>query len=208
VFPSWKPASGTLEFEIAKAILQMGVVSVIGTVVSLLTFDYQQERKRLEYDEGLLKATLGKAMESYNTAKKARHLLLARARTVKSDSKEWLVSGPDYDSYMAMVIDAQLQLDNLARDVETNSRVFTRYGSEITKDLKSMEHYLSELIHDYDSMRPSFQEKVLLTALPHLSDFLLPRWGSKFENEVAVPFRKVQKYIRDELSQLFLASDR
>src|SRR4029450_149011 len=55
VFPSWKPASGTLEFEIAKAILQMGVVSVIGTVVSLLTFDYQQERKRLEYDEGLLK---------------------------------------------------------------------------------------------------------------------------------------------------------
>jgi hypothetical protein len=214
--PSWTPAPETLGLEFAKALLQMSIVSGIGAVVSLLMFEYQQkrtrldsllmfeyqqERKRLEYDEDLLKATLGKAMESYNTAKKARHLLRARARTVKSDSKEWLVSGPDYDSYMAMVIDAQLQLDNLARDVETNSRLFKRHD-KLANTLRSMEAYLSGLIHEYDDKRPTSQREIPLTALQQLSDFLRPHGETQYDKKVVIPFRDVQKYIRGDLSHL------
>src|ERR1044072_1275399 len=35
----------TLEFEVAKAVLQLGVVSVIGVMVSLFSFEYQRARQ-------------------------------------------------------------------------------------------------------------------------------------------------------------------
>jgi len=40
-------AQGSLGFEAAKSLLQLGVVAVVGAVVSILVFEYQQERQAL-----------------------------------------------------------------------------------------------------------------------------------------------------------------
>jgi len=96
-------AQGSLGFEAAKSLLQLGVVAVVGAVISILVFEDQQERqaldkeadierqalekerdfdrKRLEYRETLLLTILSRAMDAYGRAKKARRVLRGRARS-------------------------------------------------------------------------------------------------------------------------------
>jgi Na+/H+ antiporter NhaB len=92
---------GTIAFEIAKSLLQPGVVAVVGAVVSLAMTDYQLEqshmdkdrdrehqdrnkerdveRQRYEYREDLLTSTLSRTVAAYSRAKRARRLLRARS---------------------------------------------------------------------------------------------------------------------------------
>lgn len=102
-------AQGTLEFEAAKSLLQLGVVAVAGAVVSILVFEYQRERQTidrnadlerqgaekqrdldrtsLEYREKLLLSILSRAMDAYGRAKKARRLLRGRAIATRAQAK-------------------------------------------------------------------------------------------------------------------------
>ncbi len=72
------PAQGTLGFELATTLLQVGVVSVIGAFISMFTFEYQREknrdleRRKDEYREERLKTVLNQATEAYSAVKKAR----------------------------------------------------------------------------------------------------------------------------------------
>ncbi|MCI0358094.1 MAG: hypothetical protein L0211_06410 [Planctomycetaceae bacterium] len=206
------PQPGTFELEIASAILQLGVVSVTAAVVSLLTFEYQQERarvekdreldrKRLEYREKLLKSTLAKAMGSFTTVKKARRLLRARAILPDNDPTKDVVLARPYDAYLLMLNDAQLELENLARDVETSKPAFTQPDA-LVKLLWTMEKYLGEILTEYESERAEFRGKPLsreLKLLPRLFDLIDPNKASQFREQLVKPYHLVQKFVRKDL---------
>lgn len=137
--------SNTLKFEVAKALLQLGVVAVVGAVVSLLIAEYQRgrqtldkeqererdtldkerelSRKRFEYREDLLKSILIRAMDAYTAVKKARRLLRARAIIKRGDDPEIVLADP-YDLYLGMINDAtSLNSSRSMRNVAERSRV-------------------------------------------------------------------------------------
>ena len=218
--------------EIAKAVLQLGVVAIVGSAVSLLIFEYQREKgladrqreedrrsaekqrdldrvteeknrelraRKIEYREGLLLSVLAKALGAYSQAKKARRLLRARAIAQEGDRAMVLADG--YDQYMELVNDAQLELENLARDVTTSGKAFSQHES-IAASLRRMEVYLSELIGEYEKTRPLFAESVSKRPLrdhPLLEDFLRSASLSKFSPEVIHPYHEVQAAIRGDL---------
>ena len=218
-----KPANGTFELEIAKAVLQLGVVSVIGAAVAILVFEYQregqrsdrdreherermeaaqdQERSRLQYREDLLKSTLAKAMASYNAVKKARRLLRARAIAIGTGSPEQWVTADAYDTYMDVINDAQLELENLARDVDTSRRAFSK-ADDLGRQLRSMEGFLGKLIKEYESSRRRFASetsRLSLSDLRTLEAFLGPSRNSAFLHELSRPYHEIQKAIREDL---------
>lgn len=203
--------ANTLRFEIAKALLQLGVVSVIGVVVSLFTFEYQRarqladqmrevDRKNLEYREELLKSTLAKTTAAYSAVKKARRLLRARAVVSESQSQPVVLRAP-YDSYMDTINDAQLDIENLARDIETSAPAFTD-SDLLVHELHSIDSFLNGLIEEYEKLRRTFQGQdpiKNLSEIPLLKEFMGSTKGSQFKEQVIIPYHRVQKGIRDNL---------
>lgn len=217
------PKPDSFELEIAKAVLQLGVVSVVGAAVSTLVLEHQragqkfdrdreherdrteraqeQDRKRLEYREDLLKATLAKTMASYNSVKRARRLLRARAIVARLNSDQLEVLAEPYDEYMELINDAQLDFENLARDVETSKRAFSSPEKLVTA-LRAMDECLGDLVTEYETVRRRFREtapRMALDDLPLLAAYLGPTRGSDFERRVVHPYHEVQKEIRADL---------
>ena len=218
-FPDPRP--GSLELEVAKSLLQLGVVAVIGTAVSVLVFEYQRERqtldrkadldrqahekhrdlerKSLEYREALLLSILSRAMDAYGEVKKSRRLL--RARAISSHSQVVVVLAAPYDNCFDMLNDAQLALENLARDVETSAKAFSDTGA-LVSHLRLMDSYLGELITEFEDSRRRFagdEASLPLNQLPFLEDFIKPTKESKFMPSMVVPYHEVQRRIRGAL---------
>lgn len=203
-------AQGSLGFEAAKSLLQLGVVAVVGTVVSILVFEYQQERqahekerdfnrKGLEYRETLLLSILSRMMEAYGHAKTARRILRARSELIRG--KGQVVFANQYDIFFDMINDAQLDLENLARDIETSARAFSE-PEVLVKHLRTMDAYLGELIGEYEEKRHRFSGNKLslqLSELQVLKDFLNTTKESKFMPQMVIPYHEVQKGIRANL---------
>jgi hypothetical protein len=222
-----------LATEIAKAVLQLGVVSVVGTVVSLLIFEYQRERtrmdrerdiaqqtgekdrdlerlelekkrdlhaKKVEYRESLLLGVLSKSHSAYSKSKKARRLLRAKAKQMDNDGNEILLA-QGYDEYMDLVNDAQLELENLARDVATSGVAFSSPG-DIVASLRQMDKYFGNLIEEYENRRPLFPADRPIRSLvehPRLVEYLRSAEDSEFMTQVVHPYHKVQERIRKDL---------
>ena len=204
-------SQGTLAFEVAKSLLQVGVVAIAGAVISALTFEYQRdrldaekradierlssekerdieraakekerdlvrqgaererdlqrqavekqrdlerqaiekqrdlERKSVEYREGLLISTLTSTMDAYSRTKKARRLLRARARVLQAAGA--IILAEQYDLYIDWINDAQLDFENLARDIDTSAQAFTKSGF-LRDRLHKMDSYLARIIHE------------------------------------------------------------
>ncbi|HYP39660.1 MAG TPA: hypothetical protein VEX13_04800 [Chloroflexia bacterium] len=224
----FRPTPNTFEFEIVKAVLQVGVISIIALIFSLISFEYQRDReqtdkdrerkrqesdneqdlyrRQLEYRDDLLKATLRRAMTSYSAVKKARRLMRARAIVLGTSQTE-VILAPAYDSYMEMINDAQLEFEHLKRDVKTSDVGF-RKAEELHDALECMEKYLGRMIREYESNRRSFQlleggtlaKEISSSSFPKLDDLLSHSSKSDFQMEFVQPFHNVQESIRADLA--------
>jgi len=215
------PPAGSYKLEIAKAILQLGVVSILGTGVSILVFKYQSERqqfdrdreheralaeheqerqrKHIEYREDLLKATLAKTMASYNSVKKARRLLRARAIIVQ-DSADYVWLDP-YDTYIDIINESQLDFENLVRDVEMSEPAFSS-PRELIQALRTMERFLGKMLKEYETFRRDFHGDVprkKLNEFNELRAFIGPFEGSRFATDFVGPYHEIQRAIRGDL---------
>jgi len=203
-------AQGTIAFEVAKSLLQLGVVAVVGAFVSWAMTEYQREqnskdkerdinRQRYEYREELLTSTLSRTVAAYSRTKTARRLL--RARSGAAPGGPGLIRKDDYDRFMEMVNDAQLELESLKGDVKTSEPAFASADSVLCC-FKSMEKYLGKVVKEYEESRHTISDSkssVDVRQLGALSDFLGPAKGSLFKSEVIDPYHDVQDFIRKDL---------
>jgi hypothetical protein len=187
-------SQGTVAFEVAKALIQLGVVAVVGAAVSWALAEYQLEqarhdnaqerehqedvkaaelrRKRYEYRDELLTTTLRRVVVAYASAKKARRLL--RAHVGVGKGAPGLVRITEYDGYLEMVNDAQLDLESVKGDVKTSAAAFSDAQS-IEGALENMEQYLGRVVKEYEEHRHLVEQQsggLQLAELTTLSDFL------------------------------------
>ena len=215
-------AQDTVAFEVAKALLQLGVVAVVGAVVSWAVAEYQLEQGRLdktrdrehqeavkaaelnrlryEYRDELLTTTLRRVVVAYSSAKKARRLL--RAHVGVGTGAPALVRITEYDRYLEMVNDAQLDLESVKGDVRTSAPAFSSAQS-IERALESMEQYLGRVVKEYEEHRHVVEQHgagLQLAKLTKLSDFLgSAQPGNGFKDSVIDPYHVVQGAIRNDL---------
>jgi len=207
-----RPQNGTVEMEVAKSALQVLVVTVIGGLVSLGSLEYQRRRQQedkerdllridLEYREDLLKSTLTRAMKGYTDVKVARRKFRALGRETRGDPGKVYVVAAEYDAHMEAINRAQIDFENLVRDVETSEHAFRR-PADLVRSLKTIEDYLGDVIEEYEEQRPTFTERSAgteLSTLTSLKEFVGPSRGSKFVTRVWGPFHSVQRLLREDL---------
>jgi hypothetical protein len=215
-----KPRIDTIEYEFATSFLQIGMALGIGGLISVLTFQYQEisakeetqknieretRQRNLEYRDELLKEILHSALENYNTVKKARRLLRARAITQINSSK--IVLATPYDTNMDLINDAQLEFESLAKDVEISATAFKDHET-IHKQLCAIETYLHALVKEYETSRTNFQgnpASLELAQLQCLTKFLdKTRKDDSSENGnfgkgMANPMKTIRECIRKDL---------
>lgn len=211
----WDAEANTLRFELGKALLQLLLVVLAGAVVKFLADEHvrvrSDEAQRVVAREAVeqqrresLRGLLTRATEAYQSVKRARRLL--RAGLVLGPDDDRRVGEKAYDEQLALVSDAQLEFELLRTETETEGSVATEQGgldlpadtcSALAKDFGTLEKYLSGLVTEYETHRPTSRDGALpLDGLRELSDFLA-RGGSEFKGEVARAFRQARQRIRE-----------
>jgi hypothetical protein len=203
----------SLDMEFAKALLQVGIVSVAGTLLSVLVFDHQRRsaankeavaaaEKQQQFRDDALKGTLGRITSAYNATKRARRTV--RALGLRKMVGKVLLRLDRYDECMADVNDAQLELEAIKSDVKT-SRTLYPSSTKLSAALKSMEQYLGALIEEYETVRSRLNDDVselALAKVPRFGDFIGPSSGSEFLKEFSGGHDAARAAIRDDLIHL------
>lgn len=210
----WGTPRNTFQFELAKGLLQAGLVVVLGAALSLLIernrsqrdLDEklrEEDRELREYREEFIKTTLGRATSSYSALKRARRLMRALAIIrLDGDASQEAVLAEHYDAQMFEINSAQLEFENLAHDVKTSASLFSD-AEAVRRPLKALDSYLSRLVTEYETQRRHFAgdpARLELERLPLLAAFLEPRGRGGFVN-MLVGFRSVQEVLRRDLAE-------
>ncbi len=212
----FQPPKDSLGYDAIKSLLQVGVVTVAGAVISLVASNYQKDRERnekererqasrQEYREELLMRVLDRASSKYSAVKKARRFLRARGQTGDAGHEE--IKAAEYYAQLDSINDAQLELENLSRDVETSQKAFTE-ASRIIQSLKEMDAYLHTLLDELKGAFRLFADRptASLSNFPALKLFIT--FGdTPFKTRFVDAFRSVQRLLREDLLHLKLPNE-
>ena len=190
--------SSTLWLEITKTLLQVGVVLVLGALLSTVTSDYQQRHEKAEARLELLRAIMGRAAAAYNDVKRARRLL--RAQAMAKEDNGTVVLADAYDEQIVGINDAQLQFETMADEIRG---AFPELAESLATEFDTIEEALNSLISEYEDNRRNFTGKPLSIreeSLPRLKRFLdnpINVGGASQKVEVSPGFAPVHNAFRD-----------
>lgn len=211
----YNPDPRLLGLEIAKSFLQMIVVLVFGTILSLLSAEFNRaraererrrdtEHRKAENRDEFRKELLDRLNRAYINTKRARRLLRARAFSPPYygtlDPTASVLAEP-YDEQMSAINDIQLDLELLAKDVESNPGAFSD-SERVLKGVAGMEKILNGLVTEYEQQRGYFTGSPVtreVSKLKMLADLVSPRDQSHFGNGFAAHFKEVSHSIREDL---------
>jgi hypothetical protein len=102
--------------------------------------------------------------------------------------------------YLGIINDAQLELENLSRDIKTSKQMFSDPGALRTA-LSKMRSYLGKLIKEYEKAFETLPRPTsfALTALPRLEGFTATSAKCDFKEQFSDPYREILGAIRRDL---------
>jgi hypothetical protein len=203
----WDVKPDTLWFEIGKVIAQTGLVTGLGVVASLLTFEYQGVRQQQQSRQEWLRSVLERADTAYTDVKRARRLLRSSALTTDQRGQELVLLVP-YHEQMTAISEAQIDFETLRREVRASSAVMDL--APLGDAFQSLEDILDELITEWEKVlklkKTSSEElKLKRTELKELDLFLASpseENGRRFERgfgRLKENFIKIQRLILERL---------
>ncbi|HJU40601.1 MAG TPA: hypothetical protein VJ724_13605 [Tahibacter sp.] len=150
----------TISMEIVKAFLQVGVVSVFGGVLAYVLAEHQKAGQDFDRRNERTLRFLLQMKETYYGVKKVRRSLRAYGATRHALSRS------DYERCFQHLIDHQLSMESLAKDLSL-------FGYEEASRVRSLEKYLNKLVEGYENENSS--QEASIQAGPLLFDFVGPR---------------------------------
>jgi hypothetical protein len=196
--------SEELPFELAKALLQVGVVALAGAFISFVAGEYtrQRERQRQEAEsrrerhrkeaenrDQFRRAMLQQLIDAYGAAKKARRILRAK--------RDVLI----YDEQMMLISQVHLDLQTIEEQIDAAPYAFSN-PDELTHHISEMTDYLRKLFYehqDHFAQLTSDPPERTLDRLPRLADFVGPSEGSKFRKKFRGGYKHVLRAIRGDI---------
>ena len=185
-----KEGQSILEIEAAKSMLQIMAVAIIGGLVAMFVHEYEERRKTWVARRDLLRSDLSEQLgEMYARSKQIRRQLRA-ATDPEGRSLEY----SKYGELLEDLSDIQLALERLGRAAQAGARQAI-IPQSVADSLQSMEHYLGDLVTEYDSVVPQKDQSVILANRPQLSDFTAKAFESTFKARFASPFHEASSAI-------------
>jgi hypothetical protein len=188
--------SKRLETEVYKQTYQFLLLVVVGGAVSLVYKEFSDEQVRYEERRILLRKMHSELLDVFNSAKLVRRTL--RARIGYSHDREAMmhrvVKDSDYREQMAILMVSQLKFEVYSKQATDRVLFFTQ-GERLRKSYRTIEHYLRQIIEEYEINLITFAEAPLgkpLSELPKLAEFIGPfQKDLEFDVNFKLPFRDV-----------------
>lgn len=189
--------------EVVKSLLQLLVVVLLGSVISLAVKEFNVGRQRIEAIQEFRKATLSLLGGAYSSTKRSRRLLRAKGLSLSAaeDDATMVIHQDMYSKQMEEVINAQLNLEAIGTEVETAMKNFDN-AVDIISDIRTMDEYLNLLIDEYEESLRNFDRhsKVRpLAELPKLLDFIGPYRDSRFRTDFVERYKSLLKAIQKDV---------
>ncbi len=203
-----------LWLELGKAGIQLLVIAVVGGMVAAAyrrLESRREERRRLDdYRIEILRGLV----ESYNRIKAVRRTL--RAYGFGSPKHGHALSAgqcSEYQTQMRSLLEAQLSLEKIGREVRAQPQVFESHGSDVDSLIHRAETYVHRVIEDWECFGLDITAGALATEtmskLGNLQNFLAPadigesekeqREEVTFKKEVSLTVTEVERHIRWQL---------
>ncbi|GAB2843272.1 hypothetical protein GCM10027277_08330 [Pseudoduganella ginsengisoli] len=195
-----------LPTEIAKSLLQLGVIAAAGHVVSILITKANNERQDLMRADDLRVALLDRLNESFIDVKKVRRLARATSEKVMIGGVVYMfIHKTKFHDYLQLLNDAQLELELVSKDVESNKSLFVD-AKEVIKRLDMMEEYLNRLVDEYENSSVKTVNDPVdcfpVASFPRLSDLLGPYKVSEFRKEFVHTYYANLESVRRAFSRM------
>jgi hypothetical protein len=209
----WDLEPNTLPFEAGKVLLQLVLVSVAGTTLSVVSSDYQRRRgeqekerdeaqRRREFRREQITAVLARTTASYNKVKRARRMLRIRRQAGSIHLAE------DYDTQLEEIQDAQLEFETLKTVVTAGATVVFSNSAELKNQLRNIEQYLGGLIGEQEKKRSLFTgdpAQLDEAQLSELRGFVAPRKDGIGFDKAITAYHAAIKLMLHDLAELAAA---
>lgn len=188
-----------LEIEAAKSMLQIMAVAIIGNVALKLVRDHEERQKAWAARRDLLRKDLSEALaKCYARSKQVRRLL--RAAT---DIQTGGIDYTRYAEFLREISDIQLDIERLVRAADAGARLAI-VTADVRDHLRSMDHYLGNLVTEYESSKLGEGQSVIIEQQPRLRDFVAKQGPSDFRRIFVTSYREasvaIEKVIEADLS--------
>jgi hypothetical protein len=171
----WKSAEpDTIQREIVKSLLQLGVVVVLGSAISAVIKAIDQDRIKAQEAAALRTDYLRRVGSAYRSAKAVRRNLRAAGLTRRYGPPPDFVGKKHlgrFQKEMRRLNEAQLGLEALK--IEASSLPEYHRSSEIASSIEKMEKYLRGILREYERYEPHLVEgtNVPFSEFPRLDEF-------------------------------------
>jgi hypothetical protein len=167
-------APSGLQLEVAKALLNILTVAVVGQAVAFMVALHNESRRKEAEADQLRHRALDALNQAFMSAKRVRRRARARSTLVSSSCLiERRITKSQYYKYLEELNDVQLTLEILAKDLETNANLF-KEGPKTFSLVSSMEEYLNEMVDEWEQLNVQF------TGEPASVDTKSLRWFNDF----------------------------
>ena len=180
---------------------QFLLMIVIGSGVSVLFQSVSYAREARERRRTLQREIHQCLVTGYNDAKRARRLLLARARHVNG-GEAMSIHANEYDHQMEALSSAQLAIELTTRRVALNRNLFP--DDELRQCLHAVGDYLNGIIDEWEYTKPSLAEPLVLSLaqLSELDAFLKPPSASaRFRDGFKIPFDRALRLMEQAIAE-------
>jgi len=167
------------------------------------------ERIVLRNRNELKKDVIRRISHIYNETKGARRMLRAKALSTAYNDKNVVNANlyiKPYAQYMEVINDLQLELEAIREEIKSDKAHVSYYAKDktIQDGMREMEHYLGDLISEYETSRTKFNDKAYAPYMEFdkLKDLLSSaRQGSAtaFRKQYIENYKKVISYMLDDL---------
>jgi hypothetical protein len=171
----------------------------------------QDERRRDEVrrkagnQDELRKNLLERLDRTYSDFKRAKRLLRARAFAPpyydKSDP-EATVNLEQYDELLGLLNDAQLEMEQIGRDVRAVPMLFDNW-EEIAAAIRDMETSLNRIVREYETERGKYDGKnpPKISDLPRLADVVGTSAEAKSLVQISNRYREAARYMQQRIAE-------
>lgn len=196
-----------LLIEIAKTLLQIAFIVIVGGVVSILFKSFETRLKGEKYLHDYKVDFLERLHSTYNAIKACRRSLRASGLSNRYGSLPKSMSEDQayfYKEQMISLTEHQLNLEVLKKDIESFRGAFSN-ASQISSSLDAMEKYVRSITKDYEKKWVHLQRDMpnqQVIQFKHLIDFTGRYTDSEFKTNFAEEYDQAVKLIRHDLMPL------
>jgi len=160
--------------------------------------DKDQERRKVRFDA--LEHFREDLINTYHSIKKLRRTL--RASSFLTDNERYCCERAIFEKLMDQIEETQLKMESLKEEVDARKELFGTERDELHGYLKDSEHYLRELLRQYEdgyAQRRALAGSDLIPLDDTVAEFIRPADDAKLETK---EFFKLTRKIRGSVAKL------